>query len=292
MSDRLADLIVRSENWPKAFRMRMVKRPKVVCDELSAMYWLGKPVWSFSEDTGPLRLPYPHLWIEWRIPRYCVTVDPGDEVVSPLRQAAVAVHEVEKDHPDFQVGGRFQVPADAPVRRGSRWLLFDIWQQQRGGQQKIVRSPLTALLATDDMGSYVAHLVLIPLSHPGLTPDRFREMAPSADMAIWPACLAIGFMNCRNVSLTEPEPGTRRRRGRGEAKPQKYRRIIVPGQPAHKSDANGGGDPAALHVVRGHFKTYTSDAPLMGAHTGTYWWSHHARGKGEGKPRTPEYEVR
>lgn len=24
--------------------------------------------------------------------------------------------------------------------------------------------------------------------------------------------------------------------------------------------------------IKGHYKTYTADAPLMGKHVGTYWW--------------------
>ena len=34
----------------------------------------------------------------------------------------------------------------------------------------------------------------------------------------------------------------------------------------------------ALHLCRGHFKTFTADAPLLGRATGTYFWAPHIRG--------------
>jgi hypothetical protein len=33
------------------------------------------------------------------------------------------------------------------------------------------------------------------------------------------------------------------------------------------------------HLARGHFKTFTEDAPLLGKHVGTYWWSWQVRGQ-------------
>jgi hypothetical protein len=47
-------------------------------------------------------------------------------------------------------------------------------------------------------------------------------------------------------------------------------------------DTEGGaqtnGLRSALHICRGHFKSYTEDAPLFGKHTGTYWWADRVRG--------------
>lgn len=34
----------------------------------------------------------------------------------------------------------------------------------------------------------------------------------------------------------------------------------------------------AFHMCRGHFKTYTKDAPLFGKYVGTFWWQPQARG--------------
>ena len=47
----------------------------------------------------------------------------------------------------------------------------------------------------------------------------------------------------------------------------------------------------ALHLCRGHFKTYTEDAPLLGKHTGTFWWQPSVRGKKENGTITKDYAI-
>lgn len=47
----------------------------------------------------------------------------------------------------------------------------------------------------------------------------------------------------------------------------------------------------AFHMCRGHFKTYTEDAPLFGKYTGTFWWQPQARGKKESGVITKDYSV-
>jgi hypothetical protein len=51
----------------------------------------------------------------------------------------------------------------------------------------------------------------------------------------------------------------------------------------HEGEARSKGLRHALHICRGHFKTFTDEAPLFGKHTGQYWWPQHVRGHaGEG----------
>ncbi len=47
----------------------------------------------------------------------------------------------------------------------------------------------------------------------------------------------------------------------------------------------------AFHMCRGHFKTYTEDAPLFGKYAGTFWWQPQARGKKENGTIIKDYEV-
>ena len=48
----------------------------------------------------------------------------------------------------------------------------------------------------------------------------------------------------------------------------------------------------ALHICRGHFKTYTGKAPLLGKHTGTYWWNDCVLGSEDVGVRVKDYTVR
>jgi hypothetical protein len=44
-------------------------------------------------------------------------------------------------------------------------------------------------------------------------------------------------------------------------------------------------------MVRGHFKTYTAEAPLLGKLTGRYYWPPHARGSRDAGEIEHEYKV-
>lgn len=47
-----------------------------------------------------------------------------------------------------------------------------------------------------------------------------------------------------------------------------------------ESNENKNSGTVAAHLVRGHFKRYTEEAPLMGKHSGVYFWSQHVSGQG------------
>ena len=57
-----------------------------------------------------------------------------------------------------------------------------------------------------------------------------------------------------------------------------------------EDSSNNTGEHVAIHLVRGHFKTYTKDKPLLGRAVGTFWWQPHVAGKA---PRIvyKDYEV-
>jgi len=91
---------------------------------------------------------------------------------------------------------------------------------------------------------------------------------------------AIHLMNCKNTSLEEFDPNQelpkkrRQRLKRDGKKLVKYKILHISSlkKPSAKSD-NHIGAGVALHSVRGHFVTYTEEAPLFGKPwgVGTYW---------------------
>jgi hypothetical protein len=117
-------------------------------------------------------------------------------------------------------------------------------------------------------------------NEPDKLDDGMERLAMSmAEPVMW----AIGLMNCKNVSLQEisREPITTKKQRRARNPGLRYNTIVLPnGQTTMRrpSDGNGERDVMPLHQVRGHFKTYTKDAPLLGQHTGTYWWEWQVRG--------------
>lgn len=101
------------------------------------------------------------------------------------------------------------------------------------------------------------------------------------------ASLAISFMHCKNVELNTVSPALKRvhnksqkRRGEVAFQPVQYKELDI--KPMKKVLHDEGqehivGTSKALHIMRGHFKTFEGKG-LFGKHTGTYWWNDTLRG--------------
>ena len=49
--------------------------------------------------------------------------------------------------------------------------------------------------------------------------------------------------------------------------------------------------PVAEAVLRGHFKTFTEDAPLFGKVVGTFWWGWQVRGTAKNGVIVSDYKI-
>jgi hypothetical protein len=114
---------------------------------------------------------------------------------------------------------------------------------------------------------------------------------------VFPALLTISFLHCKNVeihAIIPPEKLSKRhhkKHGRDlvryhvlDIKP--LRRLLDRHRAGSKEDLR-----RALHICRGHFKTFTPDAPLWGRHIGTYWWAPHVRGSKSAGVVLKDYRV-
>lgn len=111
------------------------------------------------------------------------------------------------------------------------------------------------------------------------------------------AYLALGWMNCRNVELVDQRPSLPQRLKRerkGDFPGLEYKKIILDGRSRRSLTSNQEAEKRhqRLHVVRGHFKTYTADKPLMGKLVGQYWWHQQTRGDADLGVIHHEYEVK
>ena len=107
---------------------------------------------------------------------------------------------------------------------------------------------------------------------------------------------AFQFANCRNVDVVEVLPTRQQRRASqrsGEPIFSHYvleidantqRKVYPKGLPlpSHKR----------LHICRGHFATYTEDAPLFGKLTGRFWVPAHVRGTVDAGVVTKDYRLK
>lgn len=89
---------------------------------------------------------------------------------------------------------------------------------------------------------------------------------------------ALALMNCRNVTLRER--GSRGPAGQGPTG-DAFHEVVIDGNSHGQAGSAGfaGDGTGRRHLARGHFKTFTEEAPLLGKHVGTYWWGWQVRGQ-------------
>lgn len=114
---------------------------------------------------------------------------------------------------------------------------------------------------------------------------------------LYPCFMAISLMHCRNVELIDkPISRQYRRHLERQGKPViQYKMLdIEPFKTQVRNETAESGEneiERALHICRGHFATYTEDAPLFGKHVGTFWKPMHVRGSADAGVVEKDYKV-
>jgi hypothetical protein len=117
-----------------------------------------------------------------------------------------------------------------------------------------------------------------------------------------PLLLAISFMHCKNVEriANYPSPKLNKKRVSRNLPPickfhtlhiEPMKKIIQQAVDAYRGVRGKTDIKMALHRVRGHFKTYTADKPLLGHAVGSWFWASQARGTKKRGVVVKEYEV-
>lgn len=117
-----------------------------------------------------------------------------------------------------------------------------------------------------------------------------------------PLLLALSFLACSNVGLREVEPSRAERRQHARTHPERplLRYRVVEVAPHLTARRPGGGTLVAgspehhkaLHICRGHFRTYTRERPLFGKYAGTFYVPAHVRGTATDGVSIHDYNVR
>lgn len=133
---------------------------------------------------------------------------------------------------------------------------------------------------------------------PGVTSG---DMAGNiANMFWYPSLFAFSLLHCKNVRIEDiPVPPKVAAKRAKKGIPQiTYKTLVVDGmreQVRRERDADPEGEQntvkRALHICRGHFATYTTDAPLFGRITGTFWKPMHVRGSASAGEVRKDYRV-
>lgn len=178
---------------------------------------------------------------------------------------------------------------DAQDRDEGGWTLH-CWPWSKIRSEKDVVGPMgghTVEVAAD--GSLER---FTPMSFEGWS----QEMAYGTLIYLIPVLMANAFAHCRNVreeSVTPPERLSRSHRRRHGTPLTKYSVLVIdPMREVLRREGRSEnfGTLRALHICRGHFKTF-NEKPLFGKLHGMYWWSPQIRGKGESGRVVKAYRV-
>jgi hypothetical protein len=113
------------------------------------------------------------------------------------------------------------------------------------------------------------------------------ESRSQAYLAGWACGLyAFAFAHCRNVNVVEQSlPAHRERKFRRKHGKSPLRYHVLDIKPlvrqVRAKPGEGSEQLRALHICRGHFRTYTEQRKLFGKVSGTFWVEEHARGSAD-----------
>lgn len=113
-----------------------------------------------------------------------------------------------------------------------------------------------------------------------------------------PVFLAISFCHCKNISITSDPYLPKLNKSRikkGKLPFFRFNRLLIDPMKQilkNKGNSEKTGLKRALHICRGHFVTYTQEAPLFGRVTGTFWKPMHLRGNKKEGVVIKEYNIK
>ncbi len=252
----------------------------VIAADDAARYCLSLPAGTDLTDVvATVAPPFPKYWIEFH------------GVANPLNLRAWGLL--------FQVQ---QTPADDnPAFPDAAWVLgVELIGEWRKGQP--VGPIMGYQLLLDGNGELIRNeqgrlnARLVPIE--GMEDTEAQDWGNHFSVHLTAGLFAVSLMHCKNVDLQPVDPPAKvsKKAARRHGKPLTRYYVLVVDQMRRaldqQGDAQASGLRHALHICRGHFKSFTDDAPLFGRHTGTYWWAAHTRGIAEVGTVTKDYRIR
>lgn len=239
-------------------------------------------IWDVRKEFGHLMLPFPKVWIEWNNMR-------ESEQLPHLWMGAMCVHVSESAQLMRQL---YQIPDSHLFRnlRDNSWTIVPF--STHAG--KVMMAPSMLIVDLDQNGVLEGVRGVDLLSES----DSVGQTAELVDL-LWDSLVAVGWLNCRNVRTERRDRsgqvgGSKSNRRKACARGLDFHTIHLPGID-RESDNPSASTPSnadfRMHHVRGHFKTFTPEAPLMGKHVGTYWWGWQVRGNKNNGVVVSDYRI-
>ncbi len=106
--------------------------------------------------------------------------------------------------------------------------------------------------------------------------------------------VTLQMLNCKNITTeTVPAPVklNNKRKKKGKLPIFSYKTLVIKPTTQKQKSIPKHLWNNRIHLARGHFKTYTKEAPLFGRITGRFWWQPHVRGQNRDGVIMKDYEV-
>lgn len=268
----------------------------VVADDVAAYVFsqpepLAMREWDWAKDFPVLSPPFPRFFVEWRKPHDVLSVHAMGQEIGQTMAGREGV---------LFMGGSRSSAGECPVRglvtQGVDyehflcfWTFYDFsgdWPGELGR---------TGGLLIDRHGCIVGEPVIEDLNKHKTIMIREGLIRFVAAVGL----LAVSFMHCKSgVQIRDVEPSpklNRARERRGKRPLVRYKTLVIDGlKELLRREGNVGenGLKKALHLVRGHFATFSPDRPLFGHFVGTVFRSAHLRGKKDHGQVIKDYEIK
>jgi hypothetical protein len=236
------------------------------------------------------------------LPSECGEIIIGSETIPPYSKMWCERHEDRKSCA-FTLNEinpkRAVVPEGQPFSRNLRWFSVSIFistHHYHGAWSRVVEILPILLLGWDEKGKlkkfcWNAWNAYEPPRWPRKArKDLITSLVVTALMPF------LEYFHCKNIVECEERPLKRKTRKEKVLKKSAikfktlaYSNTLVKRNNGPYSISNDSIVP--LHKCRGHFKTYTEDAPLFGKYSGRFFVQAHARGKKSNGEILKDYEA-
>ncbi len=215
-------------------------------------------------------------------------------------RGGVLIEVVDKDEALEELGGFLDEDSDSlKAIKDCKWLLrFSAVAQKRKGDK--ISGPLmhsyvpvskdgTFYPSPDDPKQSILNVAAAGYFRDGkrLEFDQCINLERVSSELFITAYLTVSFTHCKNVKIVENDPNEdnkkladRRLKKTGKAF-VKFKTLEIPKMREVLEalrEQGSSSNTKRLHIVRGHFKTYTKERPLLGKIVGQYYWGSQIRG--------------
>jgi len=290
---RLIDYLKARKDIPARAREGFDRAKVIVADNVADYYWRGtdQEVWDLTEDFPNIAPPFELYWIEAKNPPYSLSKINGMKK-TPCEMSGVFVQAIEDQQEISRLMVSLHGCSQYGFQREPRWLL-SMTPFFRMEGISCSAPVVTFFLYVDKEGALCvfrnpddgtpAYYEVVPMTRQIDDRSKLMQITRELTPIIHVTLLATSFMHCRNVELVDiaaPSILARAQLKRHRVSFTRYSIIEIDPMVSTiraVGAEHGVGAKQALHICRGHFKTYRQRG-LFGRYPGTYWWGPQARG--------------